>query len=137
MDVKLEKTDSAINVIEYTIREDSFMEDGEQIECSYFEARIETPSLTVDDGVHAAFSYYDKNKSFLGVNADSIWAGEFLAYAPYPISFELDVPKNARFVLCQLIVKRAEKSLWDYAWGTFVALVFTSLSAFQIANTNL
>ncbi len=68
MQVKIEKVDNLINLVEYTIRQESFVENSERIECAYFQARIEPPGLTANDSIHAAFSYYGDNGEFLGTD---------------------------------------------------------------------
>ncbi|WLQ16419.1 hypothetical protein O5O45_10860 [Hahella aquimaris] len=124
MKIELEKVDAEIKILEYVIRDQSFMDDQERVPKMCFQARIEAPSLLEGDDFHASFSYYDKDDNFLGVDKGSTWAEEFLAYSPYPISFELDIPKDTCLIKCQLISKRRQKSIWDYGWQTFAVLVF-------------
>ncbi len=127
MEIELEKTDDEIKVLEYVIRNQSFNEGGEKITSISFQARIDTPNLTEDDSVHGSFSYYDKDGKFLGVNADSVWAGDFMSYKPYPVSFELNLPHDTQLVKCQLVTKLHNKSIWDYGWKIFAVLVYVLL----------
>ncbi|MBU6955051.1 hypothetical protein [Hahella sp. HN01] len=124
MNIELEKVGAEIKILEYVVRDRSFIDGDEEKLRAFFQARIEAPSLLEGDDFHASFSYYDKDDNFLGVDKGSTWAEEFLAYSPYPISFELDIPKDTCLVKCQLISKRRQKSIWDYGWQTFAVLVF-------------
>ena len=123
MDIEFERIDDELNVIEYTIRKQVHSEDGESIPFTSFQARIDSPKLSEDDCIHGSFSYYDVDGKFLGVNTDSIWAGEFSTKSPYPISYEINLPEETQLVKCQLAVKLHKKSLWDYAWRSFVILI--------------
>ena len=127
MEIELEKTDAEIEILEYVIREQLFNEDGEEIKSVSFQARINTPDLTENDCVHGSFSYYNEEGKFLGLNADSVWAGDFLSYKPYPVSFELNSPQNTHLVKCQLTTKIHKKSIWDYGWKILTVLIFTLL----------
>ncbi|WP_431685524.1 hypothetical protein [Hahella sp. NBU794] len=124
MNIELEKVGAEIKILEYVVRDRSFIDGDEEKLRAFFQARIEAPSLLEGDDFHASFSYYDKDDNFLGVDKGSTWAEEFLAYSPYPISFELDIPKDTCLVKCQLISMRRQKSIWDYGWQTFAVLVF-------------
>ena len=127
MEIELEKIDNDIEVFEYTIRESEHQEDGETYKGTYFQARIQTPDFSEEDTISCSFSYYNVNQTFLGVDTDSVWAGEFLANSPYPVSFELSVPENTEKVKCQMTAKRHNKSIIDYVWNTFVFLIFLLL----------
>ncbi|WP_148212587.1 hypothetical protein [Hahella chejuensis] len=127
MNIELENVDNEIKILEYVVREHSIVDDEEETPRTSFQARIEAPGLIDGDDFHACFSYYDKDGAFLGVDKKSMWAGEYLAFSPCPISFKLDIPKDTLLIKCQLLSKKHQKSIWDYGWRVFAILVFALL----------
>lgn len=124
MKVEFENIENGITITDAIIRD--YPADLSDVESSkaHFQARIEASEMGEDDSFSCSFAYYSQEGEFLGLDSDSIWAGDITLKHPYSISFELYPPDNVELVKCQIGIRRCKMGLWDFAWPAFVLLIF-------------
>jgi len=94
MKIEFEKIDPYIKVHEHIIRVCDFNDEGEKYKTTCFQARI-SPALKEDDSISCSFSFYNDKNEFLGVDTDSIYGHENSHAEPFPISFDLNPPRDS------------------------------------------
>lgn len=127
MNIEFEKVENDIEILESAVRKYPVAPEDEGYEETHFQARLKSEKVNEEDSITCSFSYYDSNDNFLGLDSDSIWAGDITLKSPYSISFHINPPSEALLVKCQIGIRKHQKSVWDYGWKILAILVFTLL----------
>ena len=127
MKIEIESQTDGITITDCTIRDYPIDFSEENVKEPHFQARFDAPQIEDDDSICGSFSYFSCDGEFLGLDSDAEWVSDITLKEPYTISFRIYPPVNTELVKCQLGIRKPEKTIWNFAWPSFVGLAFILL----------